>query len=76
MAKQCRYAKTARFTAPPGYTFCYCTSPGKPSKGTLGGVEKNGNPIMGYTDGTGWWPRCIDGKSWKGVTPSKCVYYR
>lgn len=72
MGKQCKYAKKARPIIG-GPTACCCTSPSNPkvSKGMPDGL-----PAMGWIDGTGWWNLCINGKSLKGVTPSKCDYYR
>ncbi|MDF2538776.1 MAG: hypothetical protein K0S76_1797 [Herbinix sp.] len=70
MPKQCRYAEKRVLV---GNTCCVCSSPLNPK--TTKAMEDR-LPVMGYADGTGWWPLCINGKNYKGVTPSKCGYYK
>lgn len=78
MAKKCKHVKTGGI-ANAGAEACFCTSPGNPNT-SKGNCFKRSNgegyPVTGWSDGTGWWNLCINGKSLKGVTPSKCDYYR
>jgi len=80
MGKQCKYARIGKPTLRgPSRTHCYCTSPANPnsSKGNpIKRADGSGYPVTGYGNGTGWWPLCIGGRDWKGVTPSRCIYYR
>lgn len=69
MAKQCKYAKKDNANG----ACCYCTSAGNPNTSK---ARKSGYPTTGWADGRGWWNLCINGKSFKGVTPSNCDYYR
>jgi hypothetical protein len=79
MARKCKYAKVGKPFLHGVSDHCYCTSPGNHNS-TKGNQAKrkdgSGYPVTGYADGTGLWPLCIEGRSVKGVTPSRCAFYR
>lgn len=79
MGKQCKYSKVGKAFLYGVQDHCYCTSPGNQnsSKGNQARrSDGTGYPITGYKDGSGWWPLCIGGRNYKGVTPSRCDFYR
>ncbi|SDZ37383.1 hypothetical protein SAMN05660462_02910 [Proteiniborus ethanoligenes] len=79
MGKQCKYAKVGKPLLYGVADLCYCTSPGNQNSSKGNQVKRkdgSGFPITGYADGTGWWLLCIEGRNYKGVTPSRCIFYR
>lgn len=78
MGKQCKYAKIGKGFLYGTPDHCYCTSPGNHNSSKGNQVKRSdgiGYPITGHRD-RGWWSLCIGGRDSKGVTPSKCAFYR
>ena len=76
MPRKCRHAKSYKQSRPPYWTACICKSSKAPYRGPTGARDSDKDAaVMGWSDGTGWWERCMGGKDRHGVTPSNCVYY-